>query len=134
MIRHLRFYWISGLVLAAILWLTLAPHPVGDVHVPLFPGADKLVHALMMATLTAALIWDVRKHRRGKMPGWPLILLIAIGVALFSWFDEWAQGAMRLGRTYDPLDLVADLTGIAVASVTALLIKAFQPQKTDKTR
>lgn len=104
--------WIvTAIVLAAILWLTLAPHPVGDVEVPLFPGADKLAHALMFGGLAfvACLDWcRVRSWR--SLSGW-LITLFAVASALIGIGIEYLQSAMHLGRAFEVADMVADASG-----------------------
>lgn len=114
-------WWPTALVAGGILWLTLAPHPVGEVRVELFAGADKLVHALMMALLTAAALFD---RWRGPGRRRPLrrrsVAVVLLAVALFSAVDEWAQGAMGLGRTADPADLLADFAGILLAAGATL--------------
>ncbi|MDE6005996.1 MAG: VanZ family protein [Muribaculaceae bacterium] len=117
-----RKWWPSVIVLAAILWLTLAPHPVGDTEIELFPGADKLVHAIMMGGLAFMLLFDY--SRKGTWRNFrripPRITFItAFCCIFFSLADEWAQGIMNLGRSSDPLDLVADIFGIIFASVIA---------------
>lgn len=111
--------WLpSAVVMAAILWLTLAPHPLPRVRVELFDGFDKVVHALMMFALAAALLCDYWRFKGRKRIGkWP-ILWIFVGVAIFSAFDEWAQGAMCMGRSADIWDFAADLTGAAGAALT----------------
>lgn len=37
----------SAVVTAGVLYLTLAPRPFGSVRIPLFEGADKVVHFMM---------------------------------------------------------------------------------------
>lgn len=105
---------MSGLVFIAICWLTLAPEPTGKVHIELFEGADKVIHACMMGGLTAAILFDLWRRER-HLPGKREICRVAIGVTLFSMLDEWAQSAMGMGRTADLYDLLADLTGMAIA-------------------
>lgn len=109
-----RKYWPSLLVFAAVCWLTLSPEPTGKVHIELFEGADKVVHACMMGGLTAIILFDL--WRRDKhMPSKLEMLWVAISMVVFSALDEWAQGAMGMGRTSDPYDLLADIIGIILA-------------------
>lgn len=114
-------WWPTAIVAGGILWLTLAPHPVGHVKVELFPGADKVVHALMMGTLTAAALFDWwRGPGRERGLNRRAVMTILLSVILFSVADEWAQGAMGLGRTSDPADLLADIAGILLAASLSL--------------
>jgi hypothetical protein len=113
-----KSYWPSVLVFLAVCWLTLSPEPTGKIHVELFAGADKMVHACMMGGLTSVIIYDLWRRER-RLPGKWTMLWLAIGMVIFSTLDEWAQGAMGLGRTSDPFDLLADLTGIALAMLVA---------------
>ncbi len=102
------------MIFAAVCWLTLAPEPTGKVHIELFRGADKVVHACMMGGLTAVILFDLWRRER-HMPSKREMLRVAICVTLFSALDEWAQGIMGMGRTADPYDFLADLTGMALA-------------------
>ena len=52
-----------------ILWLTLAPDPLGDDAPTLFPGADKIVHAIMFGFLTTMILLDTERKR-----GWIQLL------------------------------------------------------------
>lgn len=114
-------WWPSGLTFATVLWLTLSPDPVPQSSVPLFAGADKIVHAIMMGGLTGAVIFDYKRNIAGKNRPVPkgATLAIACGVALFSCIDEVMQQQMHLGRSGDVADLVADLVGIAIAALWA---------------
>lgn len=106
-----------------VLWLTLAPDPTPDVQLPSFlgPYGDKIVHAIMMGGITGALIFDYKRRRPGAPRRLTLSFVVWLAVAMlaFSFVDEWAQGAMGLGRSTDIMDFVADAVGIAVALLVA---------------
>ncbi|MDE6377633.1 MAG: hypothetical protein K2K72_02700 [Duncaniella sp.] len=104
--------WI--LVLALILYLTLAPHPLGEEELPLFPGADKLAHFIMFGTLTGAFIFD--RWRFDRPVGVKTALCVALGSALLGVGVELMQNYMELGRTgNDPLDALANAAGAFLA-------------------
>lgn len=116
-------FWPSMAVLAVILYGTLTSDPLGDEELPLIPHIDKVIHFLMMGGLAAAVLFDIRRHRA---PGQDrrrlslhIIIYVALGVAVFSVFDEWLQGQLSIGRPSDPLDAVANLLGIFAASLLA---------------
>ncbi|MDE7181304.1 MAG: VanZ family protein [Muribaculaceae bacterium] len=113
--KILRGWWPSIVVLIVILWLTLAPHPIGDTQIELFPGADKLVHAIMMGGLASALLFDWRRNG-GRMPYRAFtartVCMVIVAVTLFSVADEIAQQSMQLGRSGDVFDVIADFVGI----------------------
>ncbi len=59
--------WIlSILTVALILWLTLAPDPLGDDSPRLFPGADKVAHAIMFGFLTVVQLLDRQRRQEWK--------------------------------------------------------------------
>lgn len=110
--------WLPTLLtIFAILWLTLAPHPLSDMTPPMFEGADKIVHALMFGGLTFITLFDyarfMQKHRTKR---W-VQTLICISCAMFGISIEYMQQAMQLGRTFDYADIVADLIGVLFFSV-----------------
>lgn len=116
-------FWPSMVVLCVILYATLTSDPLGDEELPLIPNIDKVIHFLMMGGLASAVLFDIRRHR---MPGegrrqlsLHIIIYVALGVALFSVFDEWLQGQLSIGRPSDPVDAVANLLGILAASLLA---------------
>lgn len=107
------------IVLAAVLWLTLAPDPVPDTGIELFPHADKIVHAVMMGGLASVVFFDYKRiaaHRKKRF-GFRPVMIMALCTALFAAVDEWAQGAMAIGRSSDFYDLLADWAGIILASL-----------------
>lgn len=115
---------LSGLTIALILWLTLAPHPTGDLDLPLFPGADKVMHAVMFGFLAFVVLLETMKHRQWTVLSLPLVGLIALLCALFGIGIEVAQRLMGLGRSFEVLDILADTGGaVAAGGVWAM----FQP-------
>ena len=118
-------WWPTAIVTLAILWLTLAPHPLPTTDTKWFEGADKVVHAIMFFTLTAALTLDASRY--GRHLTLALIGICATCVIAFAAIDEWAQGAMQFGRTSDPYDFLADCIGIFLAALLSLIILKRKP-------
>lgn len=114
---------LTGATLLLILWLTLAPHPTGDMEIELFPGADKVIHALMFGFLTFTACEETMKSRRWQPLAMPLMLTIAAAASCIGIGIEFAQQAMGLGRSMESLDIVADTAG---AFLAALLWAAVQ--------
>lgn len=116
-------HWLcTVLCLMAILYLTLMPDPLGDEDLPLFPGADKIVHALMFFGLTLCMLFDAmraRGWRKLPLPAVSLISLVGMGVGIGI---EYLQDAMGLGRGKEFLDMVADAFGAIAAGALWLLI------------
>lgn len=134
--------WALTLItLAAILWLTLAPDPLPDeMDIPLFPGADKVVHGLMMAGLTWAACLDLmRKNRR--LPHWRrlrfvTVMVIVVLVCLFGGGIELVQKAMDMGRGADWLDFAADASGAVGAGLIVVALpwpRRQRRQESDQT-
>ena len=124
--------WLPALgVSAAIAWLTLAPHPLPENDIPWFEGADKVVHFIMFATLMATVVFGLHlspgfRNASAQRPKRALrgrILAGALCVVIFAALDEWAQGAMQMGRSAETADFLADLAGIAAITIAALLYR-----------
>lgn len=110
------------MVLAAILWLTLSPSPLGEEEIPLFTGADKLVHGIMFFGLSITLMLDTaRVSRRGSLgvAAMAAIAIVATGIGVLI---EYLQDWMQLGRSFDVIDMWCDAAGaLAAASFWMLL-------------
>lgn len=105
------------LTLGVVLYATLWPDPVAADDVMLFPGADKLIHAIMMGGLTGAILFDTR--RAGRTLTQRRIATAAVIMIVFSCTDEYLQDAMNLGRGFEVTDILADTAGIIIATFTA---------------
>lgn len=117
---------LSGVTLAVILWLTLAPHPTGDLDLPLFPGADKVVHALMFGFLGFVILLEMMKRLNWKPLSLVTIGAVAFIISAFGVGIEFAQRAMGMGRGLEILDMLADAAGaFTAAGVWAAVQDAF---------
>lgn len=118
-----KMRWLPTIIVAAaIAWLTLAPHPLPDNNIEWFAGADKMVHFIMFATLMGTVVfglhWScpstVSKTNRENRRTNAKLLAGGLCVTLFAALDEWAQGAMQMGRSAEFKDFIADLAGISI--------------------
>lgn len=113
----------SAVVTAGVLYLTLAPRPFGSVRIPLFEGADKVVHFMMFFAMAFAYHFDFRRGKKpvdeARLMGWIFVSLSAFGGLI-----ELAQRKMRMGRSGDWYDLLADIAGAVYGIILAWLISA----------
>ena len=110
-LAYLPGWLFSFIILIAILWLTLAPKPLGEKPPPFFPGADKIAHGIMFGGFVVVMLLDwQRKHhwRPVKLPG---VLLCAAISSLLGVIVEFAQSYMNLGRSFEFDDMIADTAG-----------------------
>ncbi len=112
-------------VTAAILYLTLVPHPLPDNDFQLFPGADKVVHGIMMAGLLWAATLDraryCARHKNSNPPKAPLTLYL-VATILFGGVIELLQLVMNVGRGAEWPDFAADCIGALVAYIISRLL------------
>ena len=113
----------SAVVTAGVLYLTLAPRPFGSVRIPLFEGADKVVHFMMFFAMAFAYHFDFRRGKKpvdeARLMGWIFVSLSAFGGLI-----ELAQWKMRMVRSGDWYDLLADIAGAVYGIILAWLISA----------
>lgn len=116
-ITVLPSWMLSILTVALILWLTLVPDPLGDDVPRLFPGADKVVHALMFGFLTVMILLD--RQRKKEWMRLPLSFILT-GTLLSTMLGIWievAQLKMELGRGFEVADMAADGIGAVLCAV-----------------
>lgn len=118
-------YIFSGMVVIAILWLTLSPHPLGENPPPIFPGADKIAHAIMFGALTAMLLLDFQRKHFWERIGLGRSILYAIGVSAFGAFTEIAQNLMEMGREFEVADIISDSCGAVVIAILWVWLQKF---------
>ena len=77
-----------------------------------FPGSDKVVHLLLFAGLAATTRWRFS----GAIAG-------LAAVAAYAPLSELVQGLLLRSRSGDPVDVVADLCGVALGWTAARRIR-----------
>ena len=116
---------LSGITLLAILWLTLAPKPLGDNAPTLFEGADKVVHGLMFGFLTAIMLLDWQRIHCWQRVTWGQATLYATCTSFIGMAIEFAQEYMSLGRGFEGSDILADTIGAFSFAVAWVLLQKF---------
>lgn len=119
MLRFLKRYWPSCIVVLIILYATWVPKPIDPNDLPKIPHIDKLMHAVLMGGLLGALLFDYRRAMREHTLTRRTVMWFALGVCLFSVVDEVVQGLLPIGRPSDFYDLLADWFGVIIAALTA---------------
>jgi hypothetical protein len=107
----------TALAVALQLWGLYAPAPSSGTE--WFPDADKVAHAVGFG-LPVALIMlaDMLRRRSRGLPPRARVLVVAIWVsAAHAVVSELIQHAFYTNRHGDPLDLLADWSGIAIAAM-----------------
>jgi len=101
--------------------LSLLP-PQDFPSVPLFEGADKIVHFFMYFIFSFLLCWALKIE--SKFQRWVLVLPIGIGWGIFM---EYTQLSMHMGRSFSWYDVMANSFGVMVGIVFyryALMLRA----------
>ena len=120
----------STLTFCVIMWLTLAPRPLGDDAPELFEGADKIVHAIMFWGFSLMITLDYqRKHGWHKVP-WGIVVLSSVISFLTGVLVEVAQLNMNMGRGFETGDIIADGIGSLLASVDWIQFQRYWARKT----
>lgn len=83
---------------------------------PPFPGMDKLIHALMYAALTAALLYALSPPARLRY-SWAIRL--ALAASLYGFGMELCQKLLTDTRSLDPFDAFANMAGAFVIALLA---------------
>jgi VanZ family protein len=124
LINIFRYYWKSIFMVLLIQYLSFAsPATFERIPTPQLPDFDKLVHFLMYAGLTVALIWDHKKHRKSNSNLQFFVLICILFPILFGGVVEILQSAYFAPRTGDWLDWLFDIGGVLCACIWMRLIR-----------
>ncbi|MDE7124948.1 MAG: VanZ family protein [Muribaculaceae bacterium] len=101
-----------------VLSLTCLPAPEMVDRIPMFAGADKLVHAIMFGGVVAALVFDTCRRDPARLTSQRLIVYLLSAVMLGG-ITELIQATAAISRSGDIYDFIADCFGAIVACLTA---------------
>lgn len=93
---------------------------------PGVPGADKIVHGVMYAILTALVLWALTHpgRRPGLRAAWRVVVLATLYGAVMELLQARSHAALH--RVGEPWDALANAAGAVLAAVVWLLC---QPQR-----
>ena len=117
----LRFVPVCVMTLLVAVLSLLPAHCFKQVvePLPLLPNIDKIVHALMYASLTAAYMYALTNERLRNLTA---VLKIALFVTLYGAVIEVCQNLFTTSRSMEMLDIIANAAG---AFTSSLLIYAW---------
>jgi glycopeptide antibiotics resistance protein len=107
---------ISLIYLICIALLSLLP-PNDFPEIPLFPGADKIVHTCMYLGLTWLACWSM--HAEIKRKWYYLIIAFSISWGIIM---ELFQLFMHLGRSFDFYDIIGNSLGTMIGVLIYVLM------------
>jgi len=108
--QYIRFV-ILIVYVGCIVALSLLP-PQDLPKIPLFYGADKLIHFMMYFIFSLLGCWAVKTEENNKRI--LLILFVTIGWGIFM---EIMQLEMHAGRSFSWLDELANATGVLIGII-----------------
>ena len=125
LLENLPPWLLSALTACAIMWLTLSPRPLGDIEPELFPGADKLAHAVMFGGITLTLLLDRMRSYGWQRPSGRFVAGCWLAATLFGVLIEVAQKFSGFGRSFEINDIIADSAGaLAVAAFWFIFVRS----------
>lgn len=116
------FAWVL-LWAAIVLALCLMPaSTVGTERIPLFEGADKMVHTGFFFVFTVLLYEALIRKQASSSPNAKSIILVLSLSILFAGLTEILQWKFAPSRSGDWWDFLADLIGIGMGTFSYLLL------------
>ena len=119
MIRFIRKYPLSLLVIAAILFLSLFNPPKTKLDSVTF--IDKIAHVCMYGGLELV-IWFEYLRRHTQLDKTRIIVLGIIAPIVLGGLMELAQMTLTTNRSGEWVDLIADAAGVIAGAATGYLV------------
>lgn len=118
-LTRLPAWTFTVIIMAIICYLTLVPRPLPDMDMPVIPGLDKVVHAIMFGALAGAICLDVARKRGIAALTAGLLTVAFVVASLAGGAIELLQAVMEQGRSCEIWDFVADSVGSLLAVMVA---------------
>ncbi len=115
MLKHILRNYISGIIFGFII-LILSILPVGTEGKSVFfvfPGADKVIHAIMYGVFSGLLTNGFLRSQGFK---WKKLLLLLAAILTYSVLIEIIQQYLTSYRNGEFLDVLANMAGILVGA------------------
>ena len=116
---------LSLIYLTIVAFLSLLP-PNDLPDIPLFPGADKIVHTCMYLGLAWLACWSM--HAEVKRKWYYIIILFSISWGVMM---EIFQFLMHLGRSFEFYDIISNSIGTLIG-VLIYILMAQQKRNIDR--
>ena len=107
---------LLGLYFAGIVLMSLLP-PKAMPSVPLFYGADKLIHFCMYAGFSWLAMWAINSTNKRKSA-----ISIFLVLAVFGTGMEVIQAAMKSGRSFSYGDILSNIAGTIIGILFFLIL------------
>jgi hypothetical protein len=122
-----RHGWVvaaAAATLAVALQLWGLYRPSGPPGGTWFPGEDKVQHAVGFAlpVILIALAYALRRRAVGRRPRTRVLVAVGWLFVVHAVVSELIQHAFYANRTGDPLDVLADWSGIAVGGLAVWMV------------
>ena len=114
LLKSIAFFW--GLV---ILFLSLYPFKVKEDSIQLWQHTDKIVHFLMYVLLTYLVLLNVKPKKCLVKES----IFVVLSCILYGIVIEVIQEVMKLGRSFDFFDVLANSAGVFCALTCYFILK-----------
>ena len=121
LLRYLRRYPVTLVLVLAILLLSLLPMPDMKIGKDV-PLADKWTHAVMYATLTLA-IWFDYKRSHLRLDARRLLLFAVLAPIAMGGVLELMQAYLTSCRSGEWLDFAANSIGVCIGTALGFLLR-----------
>ena len=115
---HQRIRLIISIIYFVIIALLSLLPPKDLPRIPLFEGADKIIHAMMYAGLTWLVCWMIYAEKKQLWYFLTVVLSIGWGVVM-----ELCQLNMHLGRSFELNDILGNCIGTFVGLLVYIGMK-----------
>jgi VanZ family protein len=89
------------------------------------PYFDKWAHGILFAILGFLFVFAMQVQLRPQWLRRHSVWIAMLSSMIYGLFTEVMQGLLKFGRTADPLDFVADATGVILGIAVFLLMRKF---------